>query len=332
MMSIVDTSPVFICGHPKSGTSLLRNLLDSHPQLIVFPEETTFFRHLYPHIKDEKPAEALELAVAHLTRFFEWNRESPPEHQAGFYDRDYSHVDDQQVKARMRAYLEAEGVRHPGDYLTAAARSLAATFGLEAMEEKKWVEKTPYNERFAELIFSWWPDAHCLHIVRDPRDNYASYRRKQRHWQAGFFANSWVRSIDSGFNNQLKFGKDHYLILRYEDLVDDLDAVLTNVCAFLSIEFVESLRNPSHMGAAWRGNSMFGTVFDTVSPAPVGRWKTELTQSDTAQMEWIGRKYIRRLRYTQGVPKRLKDVVRAVIWQAREALYRLRHPGSEGRG
>ena len=125
MMSILDTSPVFICGHPKSGTSLLRNLLDSHPQLLVFPEETTFFRQLYPRIKDASLAEAQELAVAHLTRFFEWNQQSPPEHQAGFYDRDYSHVDDQQVKASMRAYLGAEGVRHSGDYLTAAARALA---------------------------------------------------------------------------------------------------------------------------------------------------------------------------------------------------------------
>jgi hypothetical protein len=36
--------PVFICGHPRSGISLLRNLLDGHPQLVVYPEETSFFR------------------------------------------------------------------------------------------------------------------------------------------------------------------------------------------------------------------------------------------------------------------------------------------------
>ena len=34
--------PVFICGHPKSGTSLLRNLLDSHSELVVYPEETWY--------------------------------------------------------------------------------------------------------------------------------------------------------------------------------------------------------------------------------------------------------------------------------------------------
>ena len=331
MMSIFELSPVFICGHPKSGTSLLRNLLDSHPQLIVFPEETTFFRHLYPRIKDEKPAEALELAVAHLTRFFEWNRESPPEHQAGFYDRDYSHVDDQQVKARMRAYLETEGVRHPGDYLTASARALASNFGLEAVEQKKWVEKTPYNERYADLIFSWWPDARCLHIVRDPSDNYASYRRKQTHWQSGFFANSWARSIAAGFENQMNYGKDRYMILRYEDLVGDLDMVLASVCDFLAVEFVESLKIPTRMGFAWGGNSMFDTVFDTVSAAPVGRWRKDLSRADAALIQLIAQKYIRPLGYAQDAPKRLKDFVWALIWQAREAFYRFRHPDREWR-
>jgi tetratricopeptide (TPR) repeat protein len=40
-----NTSPVFICGHPKSGTTLLLALLDFNQDLAVFPEETTFFRY-----------------------------------------------------------------------------------------------------------------------------------------------------------------------------------------------------------------------------------------------------------------------------------------------
>jgi hypothetical protein len=43
--------PVFICGHPKAGTSLVRSILDSHPQLIVYPEETVFFRRYLPGIE-----------------------------------------------------------------------------------------------------------------------------------------------------------------------------------------------------------------------------------------------------------------------------------------
>ena len=36
--------PVFVVGYPKSGTTLVVSLLDGHPQLVVFPEETEFMR------------------------------------------------------------------------------------------------------------------------------------------------------------------------------------------------------------------------------------------------------------------------------------------------
>ena len=35
--------PVFICGHHRSGTTLMRDLLDGHPELCVLPSEATYF-------------------------------------------------------------------------------------------------------------------------------------------------------------------------------------------------------------------------------------------------------------------------------------------------
>ena len=35
--------PVFICGHHRSGTTLLQSLLDGHPQLLTLPNEGTYF-------------------------------------------------------------------------------------------------------------------------------------------------------------------------------------------------------------------------------------------------------------------------------------------------
>ena len=324
MMNKFNEAPIFVCGHPKSGTSLVLNLLDSHPQLVVFPEETSYFRHFLPLLQDISDEEVQEFAVNYLTRFFEWNLENPPEHQAGFPSHDYSFVDDQEVKTRMRAIL-AEGIKHPGSYLTAAARAMAETLKITELDEKRFVEKTPYNERYAPLIYTYWPGALCMHVIRDPNDNYASYKRKQSHWKPGFFANSWVRSTAKGFTNQKKYGKDRYLILRYEDLVQNLDDVLMKVCDFLQIRYNESLKLPTKLGKLWRGNSMFNDRFDAVSESPVGRWEKELTTSEAAQVQWVGRKYIRRLGYADNTPKSLSDILEGTKWQVRAALYSLRH-------
>ena len=40
--------PIFFAGHRKSGTTLLLNLFDSHPQLCVFPSDSGFFYAWYP--------------------------------------------------------------------------------------------------------------------------------------------------------------------------------------------------------------------------------------------------------------------------------------------
>ena len=76
--------PVFIGGHPKSGTSLLRSLVDSHPQLVVYPEETMFFRGFLPKAKGLSLEQKLVLADQLITHIFEWNQTKPPAHQAGF--------------------------------------------------------------------------------------------------------------------------------------------------------------------------------------------------------------------------------------------------------
>ena len=41
-------NPVFLCGHRKTGTTLLLNLLDSHPDLSVYPADSGFFFKYYP--------------------------------------------------------------------------------------------------------------------------------------------------------------------------------------------------------------------------------------------------------------------------------------------
>ena len=169
--------PVFICGHPKAGTSLLRAVLDSHPQLIVYPEETMFFRRSLPKMNGLSVEDQLKLAESTLIHIFKWNISQSEPSQAGFPDRDYSSMSFADVRDVMAELLRSRHA-HPGDLLSAAVLAFGLVSGVLIREPCYWVEKSPYNEYFANYIFSWWPEARCIHILRDPRDNFASYRRK----------------------------------------------------------------------------------------------------------------------------------------------------------
>ena len=115
-------------------------------------------------------------------------------------------------------------------------------------EIERWVEKTPYNEEFAHLIFRYWPEARCLHIVRDPRDNFASYRRKHPEWSAASFGYSWRRSLRRGEENRSHYGESRYLMMRYEDLLAKPERELGRIANFLGIRFDESMRQPTRAG------------------------------------------------------------------------------------
>lgn len=315
--------PVFICGHPKSGTSLLRNLLDSHPQLVVYPEESVFFRRYLPKANNLDLESQLELADKYLIHIFEWNQEDPPAHQAGFPDRDYASVSSDQVKAAMRQRAVQDGIRHIGDVLSAAVLAFGDVTGQTKPETKWWVDKTPYNEKFTRQIFAWWPEARCIHILRDPRDNFASYSRKHTSLTHRAFANNWRESTRRGLRNKKRFGKDRYLLIRYEDLVREPARVLDEICEYLSIEDSRTLRVPTRMGVPWVGNSMFAETFEHISAAPVGRWQQALSEFEVSVIELITGKLMSQLGYQPQAGKRLALRTQVAFWQVRYFLWKL---------
>jgi hypothetical protein len=288
--------PVFICGHPKSGTSLLRSLLDSHPELLVYPEETVFFRRYLLKAQGKTLAEKLALADEYLLHMFTWNQAAPVPSQKDFPDRDYSDVPFSQVQKAFQE-LTSQGLRHDGDLLFNAMAAYGLVTGKLNDKTHRWVEKTPYNERFVEQILSWWPEALFIHVIRDPRDNYASYQRKHPEWGARAFARSWQESTLKGLEYQQKLDAEHYWVLRYEDFILQVETQIGKLCKYLGIQDHPTLRAPTRNGKPWGGNSMFGERFQGIDATPLGRWKQSLPAQDVLMTEWAAAEAMRRLDY-----------------------------------
>jgi hypothetical protein len=318
--------PLFICGHPKSGTSLVRSLLDSHPQLIVYPEETSFFRRFLPKAQGLALDQKLALADQLLIHIFEWNQTNPPSHQAGFLDRDYSDVSFEAVSETMRQ-LVTEGYRHDGDILSAAILAFGKVSGQLNEQTIHWVEKTPFNEYYVEQILNWWPEALFLHVVRDPRDNYVSYQRKHPEWSVRTFAESWMHSTQSGLDCQKKYGPERYWVLCYEQLIQSPEEVLQAICRFIGIEDQPTLKMPTRSGKVWQGNSMFADQFKHISAAPGGRWKKSMSVDDLVLLEGLTRSDLLRTGYELSSTK-LTEASPGTIWQLIKASisHRIRKP------
>ena len=291
--------PIFICGHPKSGTTLLVALLDSHPQILVYPDETIFFRGLLPHFHNSDYSEKLSLAERFLLHYFDppsssdLNEELPSDLSLDITP----YIQYAESCRQMEKLLSAEQFRHDGDFLSAAVLAFGQVQQKITPQVRYWVEKTPYNEYFADKIFSWWQKARCIQVVRDPRDNYTTYRRKHPQLSAERFSRSWSTSLKAGLKNQKRFGDDRYLILKYEDLTQDPEGVLAEIINFLQIEDDPILRTPTKNGVLWQGNSMFNERFSGISSRPLGRWKNELNPADLAVIETACRSLMKQMGY-----------------------------------
>lgn len=213
--------PVFLVGAGRSGTTLLAAIFSAHSDYACGPE-TQFFARLDEQaltqaISDPSwPAKAVQamqqltLSKASVLELF------------GISAADLSAYLNKQPPS-VQAMLEA---------LTA---SFAARQGRPC-----WAEKTPNHLLHLSRIRKLYPDAPIVRILRDPRDAALSLSRLP--WTSDSFVANCHMWNDGYRRSRAFFDTDHRChTLRYEDLVQDPQGVLTRMCEAIGIEFQPSM-------------------------------------------------------------------------------------------
>jgi hypothetical protein len=213
----------FVVGVTRSGTTLLRLMLDSHPEMTI-PPETHFLPKLIriankPHTTPEK----LAAKVASHRR---WG------------DFDISRRELEVTFRRLRP-LNA----------TSAAR---AVYDLYAKRHgvRRWGDKTPgYQIRMLKLLKAL-PEARFIHVIRDGRDVALSQARKASDpTPLDMAGRRWKSRILAARRRARRLPEGTYLEVRYEDLVTDTEPTLRRVCELIELDFDPAmLRYHEHAG------------------------------------------------------------------------------------
>lgn len=285
-----------VVGAPRSGTTLLRLMLDAHSTLAI-PPETGF---LLATLEWDGEGEELREPFVHAVTNF------PPDAPA-WSDFQISADDFRRRLLELSPFRAVDGLR-------LFYRMYAERFG-----KSRWGDKTPIYCRHIELVERLLPEARFVHVVRDGRDVAASLRRQ---WfspgddmavQARYWSDNVSEARTQGGRCR------HYTEVRYESLIEDPERSLRALCAFLDLEFETPMlrwfeRAPSRLAEHQERRNTDGSIVVTreqrlrqqaatlqpADPARVGAWRRLLTKEEVQSFETEAGDVLRAFGYRVG--------------------------------
>ena len=205
---------VIVLGMPRSGTTLLKEMLDHHPALAMAPE-SYFIPSLWRRFRVRRNARHLLGDLAALPQLRLWG------------------VDLHDLSRRVRSDASF------ADVMAMVYGALAA-----GRERPRYGDKTTTYREDLGILERAFPGAQYLHVIRDGRDAALSYQAMGIRFGnlglpkgLGDFAWRWRIGIARARRFGEACGPARYREVRYERLVAEPESVLTEICSFLGMEY-----------------------------------------------------------------------------------------------
>lgn len=273
-MSAPSTGPIFIVGANRSGTTLLRLMLNAHSRIAV-PEELLYLRSSYAGVPvtEWRVPDLTEADYAELVEGFVHNAAAlHPELDPGTLTHSILSVPNRSL-------------RHP--YATVLEHWTAL------QGKARWGEKTPGNLFYVDILSEMFPDAAFLYVVRDPRAGVASMQ-KTDFFPDDIVFNALTRRKHAVAGLDLlrrHVAPDRWTTVRYEDLVTDPVRTLQHVCQVIG-EAYEPAMLDYHRTAERFMKDDAAATFNATATRPVtakkiDAWREVLSPDQVALIERI---------------------------------------------
>ncbi len=290
-------SPVIVLGVRRSGTTLLRVMLDRNPELAI-PDESYFVPQLARRHRAPVDAAAFVDDLRRLPTLVDWG------------------LSPDVVSQRLRTGMTT------GEAIGAVFETYAADRG-----KSRWGDKTPLYMQYLQLLERLFPSALFVHLIRDGRDAAVSFLSVPEGimtagWghprDAAGFACQWATELRAARALGRGPARRRYLELRYEELVADPEAALRRICAFLGLEYDASMLG--YVGQTDSARKEHQQRLNEPPRVGVRDWRTEMAADEVAAFEAVAGDLLDELGYE--VTTRGHDGRRLAAYRAKTAAWR----------
>jgi hypothetical protein len=302
------TRQLFVVGSPRTGSTLLRHVLNRSPQ-ICLASETHF-------LKSSRRLRLGERLAA--------VRQAPGERTRGDVDDLVRDLFGPAFWVWLRRNVEPDSFTErllATDLTQRALFDLLLQLYVEVQCHDRPVtirgEKTPDHLYGVATLASWFPEARFIHTFRDPRAIYASRIVRSEDGRRGMKARLpgvpsrvispllapievvetsrvWLDAARLHRRHQRTLGQ-RYLLVRFEDLVTEPEATFRAVCEFIDIPFEAGmLEGTSVVGSSFEADRHASGGFD---PRSVDRWRAHVHPLVRTWFGVVGRRELTRFGY-----------------------------------
>ena len=300
-------TPIFIMGTQRSGTTLLRLILNAHSKIAI-PEEARFLTPLLKkrYLKKGISGDSLKKLVGYLSsneQFKLWNYDS-------------------------RSFLEHLSRKDE----ISLHELIDSMFSSYCANEGKtiWGDKSLFFATI-DILRALFPDARFIHIVRDGRDVFDSWRKMDStKGNASVIALDWSYKLYKIESSLKKLSPANQLTIRYEDLIDDPEKAVKAVCSFVGVEYETGMLDFYKTSHYYIGDHHSNLIFNAIDNANRAKWRKNLSPGEIKAFTLLARHYLKKYDYeipdeslsfldvlrilkslVVGIPKRIGQVVTA---------------------
>jgi hypothetical protein len=310
-----EAPAIFIVGPSRSGTSLMRHVLNRHSEIWV-TGETHYFDDLRLRINAQSPLGPAEIRICEdyfvaiaggRYRMAGDSSESPP-------DREELRTRAARIGVGADAYFEA-----------------FCRIRTERHGKQRWGEKTPRHVFRVDEILSRYPAAKIIALIRDPRAVVVSYRdfharpavvrpereaslaearkRAERSYHVLLTTLLWRAATRASLRAFERYGPERVYLQRFEDLVQAPERAISELATWLGVEYEDTMLEVSVVASSHRRDK----DETGISSEPAERWRKKLKDSEVIVIESCAGKLMEELGYERrfGVGPRIHHVVLA---------------------
>lgn len=273
------SSPIFIIGNPRSGTTLLRLMLTCHKNIVVPPEcgFAAWLYSKYEHWSSDSGLEEFIYDLFHCRKIENWNLE----------EKDLS---------------DFLGKKQPSSYPELASLVYERYGLLQGRPFKRWGDKNNFYVDYIPTIKAMFPNVNFVHIVRDGRDVACSYKKlKEKKFESPYqprlpgdiegIAEQWKANIRTIVGSFTAMGWENVYEIRFESLRLIVETSLRRLCQQLGEEYDPSMLDYRHRELIpeeflpWKEKTLQPFIL-----SEIGRHRNELSQEEIATFERIAGK------------------------------------------